>query len=251
MSVLSTLPTLERGRSGQTSTCLGAFTLPIRSLTNAISSAGSTLLPGAQLDHGGDPLAPLLVRQPDHRAVLDGRVRHQRLLDLGRVHVEAAGDDHVLGPVDDEQEAVVVEVADVAGVVPAVRATPRRSPPGSCSSRPSPASRGPRSRRARRPAAGAPSSVHDRDRDQRASGARPRTAARVATEPSGRKWSRRRPSSRSSSAPRSARTAAPSPGRSGSAPPPAGPRTSARRRTRSTAATTGPWRRALGCSSTM
>ncbi len=45
MSVLSTLPTLERGRSAQTSTCLGALTLPIRSLTKAISSAGSTCCP--------------------------------------------------------------------------------------------------------------------------------------------------------------------------------------------------------------
>jgi hypothetical protein len=32
-SVLRTLPTLDRGRSGQTSTCLGALTLPSRSLT--------------------------------------------------------------------------------------------------------------------------------------------------------------------------------------------------------------------------
>ena len=42
MSALSTLPTFERGRSAQTSTCLGALTLPIRSLTNAASSSGAT-----------------------------------------------------------------------------------------------------------------------------------------------------------------------------------------------------------------
>ena len=45
-SVLSTFPTFERGSSVQTSTCLGAFTLPIRSFTNAISSAASVVAPG-------------------------------------------------------------------------------------------------------------------------------------------------------------------------------------------------------------
>ena len=40
--------------------------------------------------------------------------------DLGRVHVLAAGDDHVLDPVDDEQVAVGVDVAAVAGMQPAV-----------------------------------------------------------------------------------------------------------------------------------
>ena len=98
---------------------LGAFTLPIRSLTNAISSSGATSWPGLSSTTAVDPLAPLLVGQPDHRAVAHRGVLHQRLLDLGRVDVEAAGDDHVLQAVDDEQVALVVEVADVAGVVPA------------------------------------------------------------------------------------------------------------------------------------
>ena len=47
-------------------------------------------------------------------------VLDQAVLDLDAVDVLAAPDDHVLGPVGDEQEAVVVEVADVAGVQPAV-----------------------------------------------------------------------------------------------------------------------------------
>ena len=45
----------------------------------------------------------------------------QRLLDLGGVDVEAAGDVHVLEPVGDPQVARLVEHADVAGVQPAVR----------------------------------------------------------------------------------------------------------------------------------
>src|SRR3954471_13439185 len=39
IAVLSTLPTVDRGRSGQISTCLGALTLPMRTLTAVISSA--------------------------------------------------------------------------------------------------------------------------------------------------------------------------------------------------------------------
>ncbi len=41
------------------------------------------------------------------------------LLDLPRVDVVAAADDQVLGPVDDEVEAVLVAVTEVAGVQPA------------------------------------------------------------------------------------------------------------------------------------
>ena len=44
----------------------------------------------------------------------------EHLLDLARVHVVAAADDHVLLAVDDEEEAVLVDLAEVAGVEPAV-----------------------------------------------------------------------------------------------------------------------------------
>ena len=52
-------------------------------------------------------------------------------LDLGARDVLAAGDDHVLEPVDDEEVAVVVEHADVAGVEPAAGGTPRAVASGS------------------------------------------------------------------------------------------------------------------------
>ena len=48
----------------------------------------------------------------------DAGMFEQRRLDLGRVDVGAAGDDHVLGAVGDEQVAVGVEVADVAEAEP-------------------------------------------------------------------------------------------------------------------------------------
>ena len=44
----------------------------------------------------------------------------QDVLDLGRIDVLAAGDQHVLGAVDDRDEAVGVDRGDVAGVQPAV-----------------------------------------------------------------------------------------------------------------------------------
>ena len=70
-------------------------------------------------DDGVHPLAPLLVGHADHRGRGDGRVLGEHVLHLDRVHVLAAGDDHVLDPVGDVDEAVVVHVAAVAGVHPA------------------------------------------------------------------------------------------------------------------------------------
>src|SRR5712691_6985484 len=54
----------------------------------------------------------------------DGRLGHggmcvDDLLDLTRVDVEAASDDHLLLAIDDEEEAVLVDIAQVAGVEPA------------------------------------------------------------------------------------------------------------------------------------
>ena len=57
---------------------------------------------------------------PDPRHVGD------RFLDLLRVDVAAAGDDHVLGAAGDEEIAVVVDEAEVAGVDPAAVAHHRR-----------------------------------------------------------------------------------------------------------------------------
>ena len=43
----------------------------------------------------------------------------QHLLELAREDVEATGDDHVLLAIDDVDEAVFADNADVAGMVPA------------------------------------------------------------------------------------------------------------------------------------
>ena len=62
----------------------------------------------------------MLVRRADHRRLDHGRVRVEHVLDVLGIDVLPAGDDHVLLAVDDEQVAVLVTVADVAGVKPAV-----------------------------------------------------------------------------------------------------------------------------------
>ncbi|GAM51318.1 hypothetical protein NS07_v2contig00232-0005 [Nocardia seriolae] len=71
-------------------------------------------------DDGVHALTPIRVRHTDYRAGGDGGVGGQGVLHLGGVHVLAAGDDHVLHPVDDVDVALVVHIAAVAGVHPAV-----------------------------------------------------------------------------------------------------------------------------------
>ncbi len=56
----------------------------------------------------------------DHRSLGHGGMLCQHSLHLGWIHVEPRHDDQILGPVHDEQVAVVVGHGDVAGVQPAV-----------------------------------------------------------------------------------------------------------------------------------
>ena len=71
-------------------------------------------------DRGADLLAVLVVGHAEHRGLAHGRVLVEDLLDLARVDVVAAADDHVLLAVDDEEVAVLVDGRHVAGVQPAV-----------------------------------------------------------------------------------------------------------------------------------
>ena len=63
-------------------------------------------------------LAPALVAHADHRDFAHLRQLVDHALDLGGGDVLAAGDDHVLLAVGQVQEAVLVEIADVAGTEP-------------------------------------------------------------------------------------------------------------------------------------
>jgi hypothetical protein len=59
-------------------------------------------------------LAPFRIRTPDHRNVLHLRVAAKGILDLGRVGVLAARDNHVVLAVDQDIKAVCVAPGHVA-----------------------------------------------------------------------------------------------------------------------------------------
>ena len=71
-------------------------------------------------DDCDDPRAQSLVGSADHRHLAHPRVAREHVLDLHRVDVLAARDDHVVDPAVDPEIAVGVEMPGVAGVVPAV-----------------------------------------------------------------------------------------------------------------------------------
>src|SRR5277367_1958962 len=85
---------------------------------NAFDGEGSARA-GRSHDRGGDALAPELIGQTEHRAIGDAGDGDQRFFDLGGVDVLTARDDHVLQAALDEDEAVFVHHAEVAGVNPA------------------------------------------------------------------------------------------------------------------------------------
>ena len=70
--------------------------------------------------HGDHDLAPARVGAADDRGFGDVRTFDQQVLDLGRVDVLAAGNDHFLAAAIDIEIAFPVEVSHVAGVEPAV-----------------------------------------------------------------------------------------------------------------------------------
>ena len=74
----------------------------------------------AQDDEGVHELAAVAVGHADDRGLEHVRVLLQHILDLARVDVEATDEDHLFLPSADEEVAVVVELANVAGVQPAV-----------------------------------------------------------------------------------------------------------------------------------
>ena len=65
-------------------------------------------------------LDPALVGHSEDRDLEHGGMRPERVLDLERIHVLTAGDDHVLGAIEQREVVLVVEGADVARAVPAV-----------------------------------------------------------------------------------------------------------------------------------
>ena len=69
-------------------------------------------------DKGGDAFTPFRTWQPDNRAIINRRVASQRVFNLKGVDVEPAGNDHVLIAPDDVQIPIVINTAQITGVVP-------------------------------------------------------------------------------------------------------------------------------------
>src|SRR5258705_2157184 len=72
-------------------------------------------------------LAPHCIRNADGRGLGDFVALQQDAVDLHRRNVDAAADDEVLRAAGEMQEAVGVEIADIAGVHPAATVRPRGS----------------------------------------------------------------------------------------------------------------------------
>ena len=114
------LPVAFLGSSGRISKRRGTLNAARRSAAYALSSSASSLGAGLRRHDGKDFLAADLVWHADHRALEHAGVPVQHLLDLARIDIFAAADDHVLGSVDDVEVPVGVDIADVTGVQPTV-----------------------------------------------------------------------------------------------------------------------------------
>src|SRR3984893_17791268 len=83
------------------------------------SSASVAISAPGRHDKGHDLLAPLAMRAPHHRNLDEVGMAQQYLLDLARIDVAAAADDHVLRAVAQGQKAGFVKAAEIAGMQPA------------------------------------------------------------------------------------------------------------------------------------
>ena len=112
---LTSLPVGVRGRSSVTMNSRGTLKCAIRSRAYAVSSAArSSPASAAGCDERHHALPHVVVGHADHGDVEHRRVQAEQVLDLLRVDVHAAADDHERLAVGEEQVALVVEVAEVA-----------------------------------------------------------------------------------------------------------------------------------------
>ena len=109
-----------RGRASTKSTERGRSKPPRRGRQKARISSSRADDARPKRDDRLHRLAPALVGHADDRGLGDRGMREEHVLDDAGIHVLAAGDDHVLDAVLDEQVAVVIDAPDVAGVQPSV-----------------------------------------------------------------------------------------------------------------------------------
>src|SRR5260370_33128252 len=83
-------------------------------------------MPGGGPDESFAGLAAIEHGHADDDALGDRRMLVDRLLDIAREDLVAAGDDDVLDAVDEKEITVGIEIADIAGMQPAIDENLRR-----------------------------------------------------------------------------------------------------------------------------
>ena len=111
------LPASSRNGVSLNSTVRGTLYDAMRSDRNAMTSV---LVEPVGLHDGVRHLAQVVVGYANHQAGQHIRVGRQRRFDLGGVDVASSDGEHVHSPVVEIEEAVGVEIAEVAERVPAV-----------------------------------------------------------------------------------------------------------------------------------
>ncbi len=76
------------------------------------------MLPGVRHDYGDDLLSERLVGDAERDRLEDRRVSQEHVLELARVDAVSAPEDHILLAIDQEEVAVLVQVAHVPGREP-------------------------------------------------------------------------------------------------------------------------------------
>ena len=110
----------------------GARKGPMRPVHKSMSSASVAAEPAVEDDTGLDALAIARARTCERRGLDHVGVGIEGLVDLARGDVFAALDDQLLQAAGDEDVAVLIHAAEIAGAQPALQASaPRRSPPRS------------------------------------------------------------------------------------------------------------------------
>ena len=103
------LPMVLRGSDSRNSTATSRCVLLSWPLAHSRISASRRRGAGAAHAERHRRFAPLLARNADHRHVDHVGVPEQQHLDVGGIDVEAAGNDHVLLAVEQDDEAVLVD----------------------------------------------------------------------------------------------------------------------------------------------
>ena len=115
-----TFPVTVMGNSSTKRRCAGTLKCAIRPAQNSRTASSVRLAPSRNLIQAGDALAEPLVGKPEYVHVGNVRMRVQVLLDLARVDVLPAPDDHLLRPARDAEAPIVTHGRQVARAEPSV-----------------------------------------------------------------------------------------------------------------------------------